>query len=160
MRVIVILLVGLAAPGCFTKSGACTLIGCTDQATIGIQKENGGPVTVALALDIDGRAVTCPAPALNGFASCDTQVTVASREVQTCVEETTATAKVLRCSGSGRFEQVVTINGTPKVVRITASDAGGVVGERSFQPLYATLRPNGPDCDPVCRQWGADWVLP
>ena len=155
-------LLSLAAAGCGTKSGTktCTLIGCTDQATIGIQRANGAGVSLSVSLDIDGRIVECPAPPANAGAPCDGQVRVTQRELQECFEEMVGSAIFLRCAGTGKFEQVVEISGTPTTIRVTARNATMVVAESSFTPQYMDVQPNGPDCEPTCKQWGQTWILP
>jgi len=39
----------------------------------------------------------------------------------------------------------------PKTVTITVSRDSTKLAEQSFTPEYATLRPNGPDCEPTCK---------
>ena len=64
------------------------------------------------------------------------------------------------CVPTGTFEEVVTITGTPAAIRVTARMADTTVGERTFEPQYKTSQPNGPDCEPTCRQWSDVWDLP
>lgn len=153
-----LLLVGATA-AC-ERSQACTLIGCQDQASINIRKVNGLAPEATLSLELDGRLVECPAPAAGSSATCDADVTVEARERVSCTEEARDGARVLTCVPTGAFEEVVTIRGTPAAVRVTARSADGFVAERTFQPTYQTSRPNGPDCEPACRQWSEIWTLP
>ena len=62
--------------------------------------------------------------------------------------------------GTGRFELFVSVAGTPQVPRVSVASAGAPVADRTFTPQYTVSRPNGPDCEPECRQWTGTWTLP
>ena len=38
------------------------------------------------------------------------------------------------------------------VVHVTIARDGTALTDRSFRPTYTTSQPNGPGCEPVCRQ--------
>jgi hypothetical protein len=151
------LLLGHAA--CLGKT--CNEVGCLDQASITVRGPGGTTPPLAAQLQIDGRQVTCPAPMVGGVGvACDDRaVHIAHRELGDCTEVRTATAVSQRCVPNGRFEQVITVAGTPQriVARLMADTT--VVGERTFELSYTSVRPNGDGCDPVCRQRAETWEL-
>ena len=70
--------VGLALAACACDSSkTCTLIGCNDRLVVEISLSSGLAALFSAQLDIDGRAVSCPAPAKGESATCDTDVTIA-----------------------------------------------------------------------------------
>ncbi len=50
------------------------------------------------------------------------------------------------CVGAAWFQDF-----TPEEVLIRVTTEAGTV-EQTFRPLYRTFRPNGPGCEPACRQ--------
>lgn len=148
-----------AVAGC-ERSHACTEIGCLDQASITVRRVDGALPAVGVSLDVDGRMVECAAPRAGGSAACDTDVTISARERVSCTEESDGQRRTLTCVPTGTFEQVVSVRGTPASIRAVVRNAGEVVDERTFAPQYRPVQPNGPDCEPVCRQWSEEWTLP
>lgn len=148
-----------AMTGC-EQPRACTTRGCGDGASITVRRADGALPAVGVSLNVDGRVVECAAPPVGGSAACDTDVTIAARERVSCTEESDGQRRTLTCVPTGEFEQVVSVRGTPASIRAVARTAGGVVVERTFTPQYRSVQPNGPDCEPVCRQWSEEWTLP
>jgi hypothetical protein len=147
------------AGGCERVHG-CTLIACRDQASLILQRADGMPPGLAVSLDLDGRQVECPPPQAGTSTVCDTDVSIASREMVSCTEERTKDAVGLKCVPTGKFEEIVTVTATPAVIHASARLADTVVAERTFDPQYRTVQPNGPDCEPTCRQWSEVWPMP
>jgi hypothetical protein len=148
-----------AAPGC-VRGKTCSLIGCVDQASVAIHRADWMMLSLAVELDIDGRKVVCaaPDPQQTGVA-CDSNVRIEVRQLTDCHDTSTPTAKSQTCTPNGRFEDVITIPGTPALVSVTLKSGGVIVGQRDFQPAYTSARPNGPGCDPVCRQSTQTWEV-
>lgn len=155
-----IMLVAGGAGGC-DRWGvhACTEIGCQDQVSLSVRRADGAPPGLAVSLDLDGRQVECAAPQAGASTACGTDVSLEVRELLSCTEERTQDARILRCVPTGKFEEVISIQGTPARVRVTVQ-ADGTLTERTFEPQYKTVQPNGPDCEPTCRQWSEVWALP
>ena len=143
-RLLVLFLVP-ASLACFEEK-ICTLRGCQDQASITLRRPDGKTPPLSVELDLDGRRVTCPAPmarTAGGQACDDVNVQVEHRELS-----------------DGKLEQEITIVGTPKRVGATLTADGAVAGQRNFDMTYMTVYPNGPDCDPGCKQRSELWELP
>ena len=149
---------------CF-ETKACTEIGCANTATIRVVGQVAGAVPpLALELDVDGRRVTCPAPlrSIPGGNACDDPMVFAEHRDQVdCTETRTAQAVSQSCSPNGKTEVVITLSGTPRQVAVTLKISSDVViGQRSFEFRYSTVRPNGEGCEPACQQAVAMWPLP
>jgi hypothetical protein len=145
------------------ESRSCTEKGCSDSAAITIQRADGNTPPLSVQLEVDGRRVTCPAPARGsaGGQPCDDpRVFVQHRERVDCTETRTSTAISQSCQPNGTFELVIGLGGTPARVDATVMDGATVVGQKTFDLNYLTVRPNGEGCEPVCRQGAETWQLP
>jgi hypothetical protein len=150
-----------AAPTAGCREQTCTLIGCQDGASLTIRRQSGQLPRVDLTVLVDGRKIECPAlQGNNAFASCDGQVFVTSREVLDCRQMPAGAQVSQTCTATGRFEQTLEIPGTPSNVTITAREGTTPLAEKAFTPQYEAVKPNGPDCEPTCRQWSEAWELP
>jgi len=66
--------------------------------------------------------------------------------------------RVFECSTSCG-ETVWFTDFTPAEVTVRVTTSAGSA-ERTFRPSYETVRPNGPGCEPVCRQARVTMPLP
>jgi hypothetical protein len=147
------------SPGC-VQSEACTGIWCSDQASVAIHRADWMMVSLAAEVEIDGRKVVCPVPDPQQIGGpCDKDVSIAVRQLVDCHETSSGSSRTQTCNPNGRFEQVITIRGTPAQVGVTLKSGAAVVGQRTFQLTYTSSRPNGPGCDPLCKQSGQTWEL-
>lgn len=150
---------GLALAACACESSkTCTLIGCQDQLIVEISQSSGLAVLFSAHLDIDGRAVACPAPAKGESAACDTGVSIASRELQDCTQTISGDQARETCVGTGYFTERIIILGAPKSVGISLMTGATVAAQTTLTPTYEVNQPNGPGCDPVCKQAAATWT--
>jgi hypothetical protein len=150
---------GLALAACACGSSkTCTLMGCQDQLILEISQSSGLAVLFSARLDIDGRAVACPAPARGESTTCDTGVSIASRELQDCTQTISGGQASETCVGTGYFTERIIILGAPKSVDITLMTGATVVAQTTIAPTYEVNQPNGPGCDPVCKQAAATWT--
>lgn len=137
----------LLAPGvaCLETKLCLEEEGCVNQASITVRRADGATPPMGVVMDVDGRRVTCQVPprAAGGVICDDNAVQVQHREV-----------------AGGRFEQVVTLPGTPQRVAVTLMAGTTVVAQRDFQLVYMEIRPNGEHCEPVCKQRSETWELP
>ena len=145
--------------GC-VETKACTAIGCQDQASLRIQGADGAPLRVSASIEIDGRKIECSLAEQDAPGVCEAGVRFWLRELQDCREEISGSSRGLHCVGTGRFEQVVEIAGTPRAVQVVLRRDGAVLAQRTFEPKYEGVFPNGRDCDPVCKQWATTWDVP
>jgi hypothetical protein len=141
---------GLSA-ACTTEK-SCTLIDCADRLSLILTRPDGNEPHFEINLVVDGKSIACPAPALGGSSRCDDGVFVSLSEGQDCRQEDTATAATLRCTGNGRFREVVEIQRSPTAVTVNLSQGGEIKSLGTFSPTYQTMQPNGPGCEPICRQ--------
>jgi hypothetical protein len=127
-------------------------MGCEDRFELSLRPRDGRPAKdIVIELDIDGAPVTCTlATESDEPRACNPQVSVVEQEIQHC--------RRAGCKGTGRFEQLITVAGTPKRVRTRIKRSMQVVGEKLFVPRYGRVRPNGPGCPPVCQQARRTWL--
>jgi hypothetical protein len=143
---------GLGLSASCTTEKSCTTIGCTDRLSLILVRPDGSEPHFEISLVVDGKSIACPAPALGGSSKCDDGVFVSLSEGQVCRQDETATAATLRCTGNGRFQEVVEIQSPPTAVTVSLAQGGETKSLGTFSPTYQTMQPNGPGCEPVCRQ--------
>jgi hypothetical protein len=149
------------AAGCSMGSKSCNEAGCLDQATISIHTADWNTPPFKVELDVDGRPVSCPVLAPEKLSgTCGDAIRIERREQSDCREVRTAAAVSEACTRNGRFALVATLPGTPARIGVTVKSGETVVGQRTFEMSYTEWRPNGPDCDPLCRQSSQTWELP
>ena len=151
----------LVAFGC-EGGHACTEIGCADAWSLTLRKADGSAPTHVVELDVDGERVVCPQVSLDArFATCADSVTIYLADEVACEERVSSSGgRSQVCTPTGRFEEIVMVNGTPAEVVVALSEAGTVTDERTFEPEYETTQPNGPECGPICHQASDRWDLP
>lgn len=156
----VALLAGAAAFGC-ELGQSCTEIGCGDGWSLTVRQADGSAPSHTVELDIDGAHVVCPAVSPDArFATCADSVTIQLSDEVVCEERESNGDRTQVCTPTGRFEEIVSVNGTPAEVVVALRDGGTLTDERTFVPRYETTQPNGPDCEPICRQGSDSWDLP
>lgn len=133
-------------PGSVPGERACTQIGCTDGATIALIKGTGWqPGGYSFALELDGAPVTCTASLpLKPCAAGPTTVCDPAERVE-IVESGCALPVEQQGFTELRLPALV------QNVTVAITRDGEKLAESAFTPSYIELRPNGPDCDPVCR---------
>jgi hypothetical protein len=133
----------------------CTKRGCDDHLLIHLRAADGHPPNdVEIEFNIDGQIVTCKpdpagAEAKADVFQCGQGVTILYQELQHCHGTV--------CQGTGSFEQTIEILSTPRRVLVTVTQSGRPLGKRTFVSRYTRYRPNGPGCNPICRQSEKTW---
>lgn len=119
----------------------CTLNTCAMPAVgITVTRADGKPSEFAVGLEYDARSIRC-----NAGPSPD-------RLARNCGDD----ARVATIDG----HEFIGIFGTPATVKLTLIDDEKVVATREFVPDYKISYPNGIECEPQCKNWKADWVIP
>lgn len=136
---------------------SCTEIGCGDGVSMQLRlDERTAMTTTSVLLSMDGVSSRCelehPAD-LDQFIPCGEGVEASLQRTVVC-ESTTAPNgdESESCRPDGGFALGLTVFGTPQLVAMELTPAGGEARSFTVQPRYETTRPNGPDCDPVCRR--------
>lgn len=150
--------------GCDELGHGCTEIGCMDQVALTLRPSDGpwadGRYALTLALD-DGSPETCafelPAdlPELGSVREirCSGAATFFLQQEATCTETSSDGARHQTCTPvQGRYTLQSSVPGTPRTVSVELTRDGAALIEESLEPSYRAERPNGPDCEPTCRQ--------
>lgn len=150
------------------RARPCTLIGCTDHATITAQMtgEQARAGEHRFTIVADGTSVRCQLTHTNvgevAHAQCDGGVSLSFGprmewvETQSPVEGTVmATSRAV----PGAFEWTASLVGRPASVQVIHELDGVVLRDQTEAPAYTPTRPNGAGCDPECQvaliRWSA-----
>jgi hypothetical protein len=165
MRHLIALIAGaLLASGCDSLTKSCTLIGCNDgmQLTLRTADDRWADGAYTLDVTIDGEAHACAfsvpedIPEQEGRIvdlACDSDLTIQLVPKTECTEMTRGDAVSQSCEW---IEDAWLLQGGVQgmvenlSVRVRRDDA--TLLDRTLEPEYVESRPNGPDCEPLCRQ--------
>ena len=133
-----------------------------DGWSLTLREADGSAPAHTVELDAGGTRVVCPVVSPDvRYATCSDSATIQLSDEVVCEEHVSSNGDRSQvCTPTGRFEEIVSVNGTPAEVVVALREAGTVTDERTFVPVYETTQPNGPDCSPTCRQASDDWDLP
>lgn len=155
-----------AATSCgIIDSQSCTEIGCRDGASIQLLTADGSQRSYVVTLLVDGKEVTCTTPSVSGPTGSASEpcsssdVTIDHEPLTDCTETRTADAISQSCTPNGKFAQTIHIQGTPSRVVVSLTEPMDAFHERTFELLYETSTPNGPECGPVCHQANVAWQV-
>lgn len=152
-------------------SKACGEVGCQSQLTAVVSASIASLPAGTHRIDVtaDGAMSSCtftfpletaPGGGLVG-PQCSPGLIGFVGPAQQCTPFTTGDAKGLRCVPlPDQVQESIQIVGTPSMVAVEQSVGGVVILQRSATPAYADNQPNGPGCEPTCRQATAEWSIP
>jgi hypothetical protein len=139
--------VAALAGGCKTSAPTppvCTQIGCGAALGIQFQRAEGWGLGVyRVELDVDGEAVTCERQVP---LHCDQPPACSRPDVQ-LIEIGCALDVSQQSLGGVQF-----VADGPPQVSVRVLHDGVELGAARYVPVYVESRPNGPECEPVCRQ--------
>ena len=139
--------VGTVGGGCETTK-TCALIGCQDQFSAGVSSVNGqlpsGMHRVELLVDGVTMMCTFTIPLPGGGTG-----------QPTCP----AGMNVLITPAADAQVEIITISGAPGQVHAWQYVDDVAILDAAVAPTYHDNQPNGPGCDPTCRQASASWSL-
>jgi hypothetical protein len=139
----VLSLAGTVVHGCSSQK-ACTLIGCASSFEVGFTGATGIPGVYRVEVVADGATSSCE---ITLPFTCDTQPACSSSDLPWRLTR----------SGCALGADRETIDGfiffsqPPMSLTFDVRRDGRAVGGGSITPVYTESRPNGPECDPVCR---------
>lgn len=134
------------------SSGDCTSIGCSDGLTVTFREAKWLEGDYVVKVRADQRTVTCtgalPLPPCGTPAlSCDGLGVAISESGCALPPEQQA------------FDEI-RIDASPAEVEVSLDFAGKTVVIDTATPAYRSLRPNGPECEPVCKQGATNMKVP
>lgn len=147
MKSVAALALVLVACGGVDAAGghACTAIGCQDGLTVEVAPEAPWPPgDYRFVVDADGATTTCtgslPLPECQSRAiTCDDEGVVMISESGCALPPSQ--------HGFGDLH----FDGMPASLTVEVFHQQRSVGRASFTPTYQTVQPNGPECEPTCR---------
>jgi hypothetical protein len=171
-RLIPIVLACLLASGCDAFTHACTEIGCVDGTNIGLRMPDDRWPAGSYEVDftIDGATHACafdvpddiPEPPLQPvILACEPYFTAQLIPRARCTEQPTGGAVSqgptqmpnTDCEPiEGAWLLYADFYGQAESLRVAVRRDGETLLDRTLQPEYEESRPNGPDCEPLCRQ--------
>jgi hypothetical protein len=144
------MMAALGAAGCSTK--VCTDIGCLNGFTATAQRADGSFASGTHRVEIlaDGVTWMCtftfPLETLPGGG---TATPTCPQGLYINVVETSP----------GHFVEGITLANTPAQVHVWQYVDDAPILDAAAAPTYTESRPNGPECEPVCRQASASWTM-
>jgi hypothetical protein len=140
-----LLLLSLSAPALAQPMRACTMMACENGLMLGISPElRWRPGAYRFSFRGEGVDATCegrlPLPA------CGTPALRCSDAKIMIMESGCALPPDSHGFGSIRLEHF------PSELTVEITRQGAPLVAQTLRPQYRTVRPNGPDCEPVCRQ--------
>ena len=168
-----LLVLFLSAQAC-EGAHSCTAIGCIDQVSFQIETSDGTWPDGAYTLELTAGSAsyTCsmnlphdlPVPGGNTTIPCQPPVGytgVYLRTDMTCTEHRDQNSVSQTCTPiPGHYTLVGSVPGTPSTLGVRVTRDEVLLLEQTLPLTYSTSRPNGPDCEPVCRQASVEVVLP
>lgn len=141
---------GGAAPG---DGRACTEMGCVEGLTIDLQSPSGwAPGAYRFDIELDQDKVSCEVTL--PLRACD-----AGPSARCTLHPGEGPSERVMISESGcalppaqHSLPTLSIRGEPARVRVAVSRDGAQLASEELTPAYRTVTPNGPGCEPVCRQ--------
>ena len=130
--------------GC-SSTKACSLIGCTDGFSANVGPGEIGSLPSGshrLEVIVDSVILICAFQILLGTTA------------PTC-----STGLNVLVAPAGQGVETITVAGTPGQVHAWQYADDVPILDAAAAPSYQESRPNGPDCEPVCRQASASWTL-
>jgi hypothetical protein len=153
------LLAAASASSACVWNQACTLAGCIDQASLSLRENDGSFAPLVLEVGIDERIVHCHTEIVGAGVCDDAKVSLSAQERVDCVDTRSKDAVSQSCTPNGTFEHALLIEGSPTRITLKVTRSDGTTEQREFKPEYELERPNGPDCDPVCKNAAVVWTL-
>jgi hypothetical protein len=166
----------LAVAGALVTHGACethqcTEIGCGDAATLTLRTADGtlpdGAYT--LSLDVEGQTHTCAfaapgdlptEPGRIATASCDSELRVEVLPEVVCTEHRSGDAVSQSCTPvPDHWYFATALQGTPAGFTLAVERDGRELLNEQRALNYRDEQPNGPGCEPICRQAGVELTL-
>lgn len=164
-------LISLALTGCPLESKSCTAIGCSDGAFLTLAPGDAPwpEGSYAIELETPDAMHTCTITVPDDLPEqpgsvltlpCEPQLSVSLMAEAVCTEQRSGDAISQSCTPvPDRWSLNATLEGTPDSLHVRVARDGAQVLEETLALDYEESRPNGPDCDPLCRQAHVELTL-
>ena len=154
--------------GCSSKT--CATSACQDGFTAKVRRTDGsfpnGTHRIEVLVGAASSSCTFTFPletSPSGGAvlpTCPTGLAVSVGPAEICTETVTGTGVSYRCDPiPGQFVETISLSGTPGQIHVWQYVDDVPILDAAAAPSYEEARPNGPECEPVCRQASVSWTL-
>ena len=141
------------------------------ESTLTVRTEDGeweaGEYTLRIAFD--GQEHTCSFVAPDDFpplgsvstVDCTPTLGVFIQQEATCTEHRDGNSHSQSCTPiPNQYRLEVTTYGTPSRLEVAVDRDGTTLVDHEQALAYEVSRPNGPECDPICRQANVEVTVP
>lgn len=124
----------------------CTEMGCVDGLTLQVDPNyKWQPGKYAFDFVLDGKRVHCDG--VLPLKSCEQESVVCSSKQKVMITQN-GCALPPEAQGFGD----INLGDNPASVSVKITRNGQTIADGALNPLYRTTQPNGPGCEPVCKQ--------
>ncbi len=124
---------------------ACTEMGCTDGFTIDVPPDYKWPFgAYTFTFMVVGKTTVCKGSL--PLKDCESRSITCDKPGITIMESGCALPP--ESQGFG----MITLDSFPRTLDLKIEHDGEIVVQRSFNPVYTDMVPNGAQCEPKCRQ--------
>jgi hypothetical protein len=138
----------------------CLLLACQiPESVISVRSRTNRAPRFDVGLEIDGKSIRCKLETIGDadddvlHPNCSGIAHLVVRNAWDCSD------KLFGCIDMHRLEETIGIYGTPSEVKVTLVDGDRTVAKKTFSPEYEVTYPNGPQCDPGCKNWRTVWTV-
>jgi hypothetical protein len=147
---------------------SCTEMGCGDALALTLRTDdNTWPVgQYSFEISLGDQSYTCAVDIPddlpdNPGGNCEPQLNASFRAETECTERRTKDAVSQSCTPiADHWLLEIHQSGTPKTLRVKVTRDGSIILEKDQELTYKETRPNGLDCEPVCKQSQVELILP
>lgn len=131
----------------------CTEIGCANGFRLELRKDSWEPGSYSFHIEADGEVSDCTGSLPLKPCDASPSVTCTGAKGFFIGESGCAMAADQQGFSEIQFET------SPKQITVTISRDGSELAKQTFEPTYKESQPNGPGCEPICRQASASITL-
>jgi hypothetical protein len=170
VRVAFLVFLGCVLGSCL-ETHECTDIGCVDQANFTIRTASGAweAGEYSLSVTFDDVVHTCsftlpddlPAQGSLDALDCTPRLDAYIQQESMCMEYRNGDSVSQSCTPiPDQYSLSGWFYGTPSTLAVSLERDGAELVEETHSLSYEESRPNGPECDPICRQASVDIAIP
>jgi hypothetical protein len=162
---------GLAASGaCSSFGGACSDVGCNDEASFTLRAPENHWDDGAYSLEIrfDDADYQCafmvpddlPSTGIDRALDCMPFLDAYLTPERKCETQKNGNSESVTCTPvPDQYYVQASVVGTPRTLNVALQRNGSALLVDTRTLSYSATQPNGPDCGPTCRQASSEFTL-